>query len=170
MKVACRTFKESVLQNSGFRKFNTEALTTKQQKHSLDSQASCTLKKTKKPQNTQCHKTNSIHCACVCPELLTCAESYKRVSRWCLQLEARMSCLHCVGPFSSLLSDSSSVPTSATADSSTLLMCPLRRAKPGMHRRRESVLRPRVRPRYAVLQGATGETRGQKEKKKTRPK
>lgn len=73
-----------------------------------------------------------------------------------------MSRSHCVEPFSSLLSDSSSVPPSATADSSTVFTCLLRRAKPAAHRRRESVLRPRVRPRYTDLQGATEETPGQK--------
>lgn len=73
-------------------------------------------------------------------------------------MEARMSCSHCVETFSSLLSDSSSVPPSAIADSSTLLTCLLRRTKPETHRRRESVRRPRVRPRYTVLQGATAET------------
>lgn len=73
-------------------------------------------------------------------------------------MEARMSRSHCMEPFSSLPSESGSAPPSATAESSPLLTCLLSRAKPETHRRRESVLRPRVRPRYTVLQGATEQT------------
>lgn len=81
-------------------------------------------------------------------------------------MEARTSRSHCMEPFSSLPSDSGLAPPSAMVGSSALLTCLLSRAKPEMHRRRESVLRPRVRPRYTVLQGATELMSGQKEKNK----
>lgn len=147
-KVSCSTFKEGVFYKTvTVKKCNTEALTIKQQNILQILKQSCTwtlsaIKQTPPPV-----------CLCVQSFPLEQEASHKRVSRWRLQLEARMSCSHCVEPFSSVLSDSSSVPPAATADSSTLHTCLLTRAKPEMHRSRESVLRPRVRPRYTVLQG-----------------
>lgn len=93
---------------------------------------------------------------CVCKCVSVCvlrgasSEIYKRVSL--SHSEASMSCSHCVELFSSLLSDSSSALPLVRAHFSSLFKCLLRRAKPEMHRRKETVLKPSVRPRYTILQ------------------
>lgn len=80
------------------------------------------------------------------------SEIYKRVSLSWLHSESSMSCSHWVELFS-LLSDSSSALPLVRAYFFSLFKCLLRRAKPEMHRRKETVLRPRVRPRYTILRG-----------------
>lgn len=54
--------------------------------------------------------------------------------------------------FSSFLSDSSSALPLVRAYFSSLLMCLLSSAKPEIQRKKETVLKPNVRPRYTILQ------------------
>lgn len=78
--------------------------------------------------------------------------THKRVSRSWLQSEAGINRSQCMELFSSFLSDSSSALPLVRAYFSSLLMCLLSRAKPEIQRRKETVLKPSVRPRYTILQ------------------
>lgn len=94
-----------------------------------------------------------------CPQCLRgCAEAHKRVSLSGLQSKASINCSQCMEPFSSFLSDSNSALPLVRAFFSSLLMCLLSRAKPEIQRKKETVLKPRVRPRYTILQGEESKT------------
>lgn len=68
--------------------------------------------------------------------------------------ETGKHCSQSTEPFSSFLRDSSSALPFREYFSS-LLMCLLRKAKPEIQRKKESVLKPSVRPRYNILQKNT---------------
>lgn len=95
---------------------------------------------------------SSIHLRGSTEQRRSCAEAHKRVSLSGLQSEASMNCSQCMELFSSFLSDSSSALPLVRAYFSSLLMCLLSRAKPEIHRKKETVLKPNVRPRYTILQ------------------
>ena len=81
-----------------------------------------------------------------------CAEAHKRVSLSGLQSDAGINCSQWTELFSSFLSVSSSALPLVRAYFSSLFTCLLSRAKPEIQRRKETVLKPSVRPRYTILQ------------------
>lgn len=81
-----------------------------------------------------------------------CAEAHKRVSLSGLWSKASINCSQCVELFSSFFRDSNSALPLDRAYFSSLLICLLSRAKPEIQRKKETVLKPNVRPRYTILQ------------------
>lgn len=88
--------------------------------------------------------------------------THRQVSLSWRPSEAVKHCSQSTEPFSSFLRDSSSALPLVREYFSSLLMCLLRKAKPEIQRKKESVLNPSVRPRYNILQ-----KKNQKNKKTT---
>lgn len=78
--------------------------------------------------------------------------THRQVSLSWRRSEAVKHCSQSTEPFSSFLRDSSSALPLVREYFSSLLMCLLRKAKPEIQRKKESVLNPSVRPRYNILQ------------------
>lgn len=80
-----------------------------------------------------------------------CAEAHKRVSLSGLQSKASINCSQCMELLSSFLSVSSSALPLVSRFFSSFLICLLSRTNPKIQRKKETVLKPKVRPKYTIL-------------------